>query len=146
MTKRQGYLGIIEWLDTTSGPIVLGFDGNHWNLSVDLEPEYIAESDSPWYLENRFFGSNKNHRLRDAFLDYLREHPLEYEEIVKLRPHGPLAVSYVRGSGKKPVEDRFDYVFVSDEIDVRGCFYNYEGAIDAGSDHAIVIANMGVQL
>ncbi len=146
MTKRQGYLGITDWLNTVGGPVVLGFDGNHWNLSVDLEPPHVSpDNDDPWYPENRFFGSNKTHRLRDALPDYLRQHPVEYERITELRPRGPLAVSYVRGSTRNPTEDRMDYVFVSDEIGVISCSYDYEGARASGSDHAIVTADVVVR-
>lgn len=145
-TKMQGYRSIGEWLRVVSGPIILGFDGNHWNRSVDLELEYVPASDDPWLLENLFFGSNKLHRLRDAFLDYLRVHQHEYEEIKKRRPQGPLAVSYVRGSRANPIEDRFDYIFVSDEIVVTECSYDYQGAKAAGSDHGIVTADLHLRV
>ena len=139
--KNENY-GISE----VGGPIILGFDGNHWNRSLDLEPEYVPASDDPWLLENLFFGSNKLHRLRDAFLDYLRHHPAEHAEIKERLPRGPLAVSYVRGSKAKPVEDRFDYVFVSEEIEVTECSYDYQGAKAAGSDHGIVPADLHLRV
>jgi endonuclease/exonuclease/phosphatase family metal-dependent hydrolase len=44
-----------------------------------------------------------------------------------------------------PVEDRFDYVFVSEEIGVTECSYDYQGAKAAGSDHAIVTAELHVR-
>jgi endonuclease/exonuclease/phosphatase family metal-dependent hydrolase len=141
-TKMQGYRGIIDWLGTVSGPMVLGFDGNHWNFSTDLELPSVPESNDPWFLENQFFGNAPPHRLRDAFLDYLRAHQPEYEEIKRRRPQGPLAVSYVRGSRANPIEDRFDYVFVSDEIGVTDCSYDYGGAKAIGSDHGIVTAEL----
>ncbi len=87
MTKRQGYLSILSWLDSVGGPVVLGFDGNHWNLSIALKPSYVPESRSSFFLENQFFGSNKTHRLRDALLDHLRQHPAEYEKITVTGPH-----------------------------------------------------------
>jgi endonuclease/exonuclease/phosphatase family metal-dependent hydrolase len=145
MTKMQGYRGIVGWLGTLSGPIILGFDGNHWNRSVDLEPEHVPASDDPWLLENLFFGSNRVHRLRDAFLDHLRVRPAEHEEIKKRRPHGPLAVSYIRGSKANPTEDRFDYVFITDELSVTECSYDYQGAKAAGSDHGIVTADLHIR-
>jgi len=141
----QGYQGIVDWLGTVSGPIVLGFDGNHWNRSLALESEHVPDSKGRWLLEKQFFGSNKLHRLREALLDHFRLHQHEYEEIKKRRPQGPLAVSYVRGSGVNPIEDRFDYVFVSDEIVVTECSYDYQGARAAGSDHAIVTAESHVR-
>jgi hypothetical protein len=79
----------LDWLGPVSGPIVLSFDGNHWNRSVGLETEHVPDSDDRWLLENRFFGSNKVHRLRDAILDHLlRVHQYQYEEIKKRRPRG----------------------------------------------------------
>jgi hypothetical protein len=138
----QGYRSIGEWLGTITGPIILGFDGNHWNRSLDLEPNPVPDSNDRWLSENRFFSSNKPPRLRDAFLEYLRAHQREYEEIKRQRPQGPLAVSYVRGSKANPVEDRFDYVFVSDELGVTECSYDYRGAKAAGSDHGMVTAEL----
>ncbi len=137
-TKMKGYRGILDWLKGISGATILGFDGNHWNRSTNLEPKPVPDRNDRWLLENQFFGSNEVHKLRDAFLDHLRQHPLEYEEILKQRPEGPLAVSYVRGS----TEDRFDYVFVSDEVSVKHCSYNYTEARAAGSDHGIVTADL----
>ena len=64
----------LDWLGTVSGPIVLSFDGNHWNRSVGSETEHVPNSGHRRLLENQFFGSNKVHRLRDAFLD----HSFEY--------------------------------------------------------------------
>lgn len=141
-TKMRGYRGIINWLDTLEGPTVIGFDGNHWNRSIDLNPPYVPASEDPWLLENRFFGSNAPHRLRDVLFDHLRQYPHEYEDIVKQRPQGPLVVSYVRGSKANPVEDRFDYIFVSQEVEVTSCSYDYTGAKAVGSDHGLVAAEL----
>jgi exonuclease III len=137
-TKMQGYRGIVNWLDNISGPTVFGFDSNHWSLSIDLDPPHVPNSKDRWLLENQFFGNNALHRLRDVYLDHLREHPAEYEKIKERRPHGPLAVSYVRNG----TEDRFDYIFVSDEVRVSSCSYDYEAAKSAGSDHGIVVADL----
>jgi hypothetical protein len=76
-TKMQGYQGIVDRLGTVSGPIVLGFDGNHWNRSLALEPEHVPDSKGRFLLENQFFGSNK--RVNCAMLssttsDYTSSH------------------------------------------------------------------------
>jgi endonuclease/exonuclease/phosphatase family metal-dependent hydrolase len=55
---------------------------------------------------------------------------------------GPLVVSYVHGHRANPIEDRFDYVFISDEIGVTECSYAYQGARVACSDHGIVTAEL----
>ena len=107
-----------------------------------MEFPSVPESNDPWLLENQFFGNNPPHRLRDAFLDYLRAHRPEYEEIERRRPQGSLAVSYVRGSKKNSIEESFDYVCVLEEIEVADCSYDYQGATAAGSDHGIVTAEL----
>jgi hypothetical protein len=66
--------GSLDWIGTVSRPIVLSFDGNHWNRSVGSETEHVPNSGDSRLLENPFFGSNKVYRLRDAFLD----HSFEY--------------------------------------------------------------------
>jgi hypothetical protein len=62
--------GSLDWLGTVSRPIVLSFDGNHWNRSVGPETEHVPNSGDRRLLENQFFGSDKVHRLRDTFLDH----------------------------------------------------------------------------
>jgi hypothetical protein len=94
-------------------------------------------------LENQFFGSNKVHRLRDAFLDHSCEYTsTNTRRSRKRRPRGPLVVSYVHERMANPIEDRFDYVFISDEIGVTECSYDYQGARVAGSDHGIATAEL----
>ena len=140
--KMQGYRGILNGLNALQGPTVMGFDANHWNLSIEIDVPFVPSDDNKWLLENQFFGSNGLHTLRDAYLDYLKHNPREYAEIVKMRPIGPLAVSYIRGSTMNPVEDRFDYIFVSPDINVINCTYEYSKAKEAGSDHGIVFADL----
>jgi endonuclease/exonuclease/phosphatase family metal-dependent hydrolase len=144
-TKMQGYRALIALLDELRGPIVLGFDSNHWNRRTELEPQEPTDASDRWYEENLFFSRTPQHRLRDAFLDHLRTNPGEYEKILSERPDGPLAVSYVRGTKAKPVADRFDYIFVSPEIRVISCAYDYERAAATGSDHASVTVELGFQ-
>ena len=40
------------------------------------------------------------------------------------------------------MDDRFDYVFISEEIGLTECSYDYQGARVAGSDHGIVTAEL----
>ena len=46
------------------------------------------------------------------------------------------------GRTANPSEDRFDYVFISDETGVTECSYDYQEARVAGSDHGIVTAEL----
>jgi hypothetical protein len=55
---------------------------------------------------------------------------------------GPLVVSYVHERTANPIEDCFDYVFITDEIGVIECSYDYQGERVAGSDHGIATAEL----
>lgn len=57
--KMAGYAGIIAHLERLKGPVILGFDSNHWNLDTALAPNPPPEpGSSDWYLENLFFSAS----------------------------------------------------------------------------------------
>ncbi|MFZ1398279.1 MAG: endonuclease/exonuclease/phosphatase family protein [Candidatus Promineifilaceae bacterium] len=143
-TKIQAYRAVTSWLTGKETATVLCFDGNSWNASVQLNREAPTDTAHPYYEEGLFFSSSAPHPLEDTLLTYYRNNPEAHQAIVQLRPDGPLAISYVRGSRKKPVPDRFDYIFASPDIEVFQCTYDYEGGIGAGSDHGIVTADLTV--
>jgi endonuclease/exonuclease/phosphatase family metal-dependent hydrolase len=92
-----------------------------------------------WYLEQRFFGADPPHRLRDSFRDYLTRNPDRYAELCATVPaNGPLATSYTRGSKSNPIKDRFDYVFISDEFECVDMRHDYDAGLAAGSDHGVI--------
>jgi hypothetical protein len=72
-------------------------------------------------LESQFFGSNKVHRLRDAFLD--RSFEYTSTDTGRSRSEGRRAACSLLRTGTygDPIEDRFDYAFISDEIGVTEC-------------------------
>ena len=134
-TKMAGYRAGIAAIAAITGPLIVGLDSDHWSLSADLD---IADGDStsPFAIENQFFSSRPQHRLRDALPAYLRENPDAYNRLIKARPHGPLEVTDKRGK----TLDRFDYIMVSDDFHVDDISHDYEGARGAGSDHGMVSA------
>ena len=134
--KMAGYSALIEAIGGISGPLVAGIDSNHWSLRTDLGLAPHDPNEPAFEVENQFFASEPQHRLRDALLDWLRTHPEEYAKCLELRPRGPLEITYKRGA----TYDRFDYLMISDELRVRGMTHDYEGATAAGSDHAFVSA------
>ena len=73
-----GYQGFIDGLNSRVHPTIVGFDSNHWERWSKLEPPLVPDSDDPWLLENRFFGSNAPHELKDAFVEYLKGNPSEW--------------------------------------------------------------------
>lgn len=144
-TKMQGYTAITKYINSVKGPLILGFDSNHWNQNTSLLLPDPVPLDSAWYPENSFFSSAPTHQLADSLIEYLKKDTEVYESVVGERPNGPLAVSFVRGSSRRPVEDRFDYIFVSPDFEVLTCVYDYEGAVKASSDHGFVYADVHLQ-
>ena len=134
-TKMAGYQAVLNAIGGTVGPLVVGLDSNHWSLSTDLDL-VEHDADSPFAVENQFFGRDPQHRLRDALIAYLRENRDTYDELIRRRPDGPLEVTYKRGD----TLDRFDYIMVSDELHVDEISHDFEGAREAGSDHGFVSA------
>ncbi len=137
--KMVGYQALIDAVNSIDGPLIAGMDTNHWSLNIDLELGAF-DSKSRHAIENQFFSSDPQHRLRDALLDHLRSHPAEYEEVKRIRPEGPLAVTHRRGK----TDDRFDYINVSDEFIVDRVFHYWEDAAAgiSGSDHGLVQAEV----
>lgn len=137
--KMDGYRAFLGWITGETLPIVAGFDANHWARSTTLD--LVDVPDDPkdrWLLEHQFFGANPPHGLRDVYLDYLRANPDVYAPIAARGPDEPLAVSYQRGTKAKPVDDRFDYVFVSADFECVHAEYHTAAGFGAGSDHAPV--------
>jgi endonuclease/exonuclease/phosphatase family metal-dependent hydrolase len=67
------------------------------------------------------------------------------EEIASRRPAGPLAISHIRGNRRKMTECRYDFIYISPELDVLEVKYLYEESVQAGSDHALVTALLKVR-
>ncbi len=141
-TKMQGYTAITNFIKEVNGPLIVGFDSNHWNRGTSLILSDPVPPDNVWYPEKSFFSNKPPHQLSDSLIEYLKKDTEAYESALQQRPEGPLAVSYMRGSTKRPVEDRFDYLFISPDFDVDTCIYDYDGATGASSDHAMVFANV----
>lgn len=138
-TKMAGYKALVDALNAATGPIVAGIDSNHWSLSAELDGEAFVPG-SRWDLENQFFSRTPQHRLRDVLIDYLRSHPGEYRLRKRERPGGPLDITFKRGK----TYDRFDYIFVSDEISVRRVSHLWKEGGVGGSDHGMVLADLAV--
>ena len=75
--------------------------------------------------------------LHDALRVWLAAHPIEAEQLYSLHPQGPLAISYDRG-----VPCRYDFIYVTPDFTVSHVDYLYREAIEAGSDHALVVADL----
>jgi endonuclease/exonuclease/phosphatase family metal-dependent hydrolase len=85
-------------------------------------------------------GPEAPHGHRDALRDHLARHPEEAHRMREARPEGPLAASYYT----RTKTCRYDHCWVNDHVEVRSVRYLYQRAVEAGSDHALVLANLAV--
>jgi hypothetical protein len=138
----QGHLALISWIAGQTGTTLVGFEANHWETDPSLELTTPTDGRDGWYLEKPFFGANAPHRLRDAYRELLAETDVGDPRRVAAGERGALAVTYRRGRGEHSVGDRFDYVFISDDLTCTGLVHDYEGGTKAGSDHAAVRASL----
>jgi endonuclease/exonuclease/phosphatase family metal-dependent hydrolase len=133
--KMLAYREMSRWLTATEEPLLLGADINSWRDPVTLLP---ADLQDPFADEHAFVGPSPRHGLVDAY----REHLQNTGELARLhsgRPTGPLAVSHVLSNG---AGHRMDRIFISADFDVRDAAYDLQGALQAGSDHALHWVNL----
>ena len=128
--------------DQGSSPVILGIDAN----APDVDHPNFAENVWYWDDEPKLLGEERIHDLRDTFRDYLLSNQDMLETIVQDRPKGPLAVSHITGKGSNPKERRYDFIFVTPDIKVKKVEYVFEEACAAGSDHALVYAQLEVDI
>ena len=137
--KMSAYVEIINWINSVRGPTIMGFDGNMWNTSSSLDlPKTEYDGEGRFFIQHWFYSAKPPHPLKDALIDFYQNNPKEYQRRINQFPDDPLGVSYTRGKTK----DRFDYIFFSDDFMVVDCTYDYEGGINAGSDHAYISCSL----
>lgn len=156
--KQAAYTAFNRWACSRAQPLLVGADANHgalWTRIADF-PDSAFRLDFPRDLhwDENVFWTSPEHDLRDAWMIYLDANPAVLTEVraewERLKPDAEVpepgegrasAVTHVRGQGKPgEVHDRFDYVLMSPELRVIEMSHDLEGAVNAGSDHALVRA------
>ena len=135
--KPETMKKISLWLTERKNKTIFGIDAN------------TPEIDHPLYRKNKWWwpeepvlmGPEPLHNLKDVYRGYLNKNPLKYAEIIKKRPEGPLAISYKRGTRAK-LPCRYDFIYTTPDLKPLSVDYCYDKAIEAGSDHAIVKAEL----
>jgi endonuclease/exonuclease/phosphatase family metal-dependent hydrolase len=142
-----------QWLKKRKGPTLLGADAN----TPEVDAADFERTRTHWHTGQRrlegkrgddvLWGPDKDHQLRDALRVWLDDHPAKMKAIRQERPDGPLEVSHRTGvrKGSLGTPRRFDSIWVSGEFAVRRVRYLYEAALEAGSDHAVVIADLRME-
>ncbi len=141
--KVRTYSALETWLnERRDRNVVAGLDGNCWiDACEDLYGTPTDPEGEQWAVGQFFHNGPERHGLRDTFRAWLEAHPERMSEIRKRRPHGPLAVTFVRGTVRK-FGERFDAVMASERICVVGVEHSYEDAVVHGSDHSYVHAQL----
>jgi endonuclease/exonuclease/phosphatase family metal-dependent hydrolase len=147
VAKVRQAVRVADWLATLDGPVVLGGDFN----TPLVDPIDVAGVRTHMHSGNSDLGGEPGddllvgpapvHGLRDALRTHLATRPERVEAILSERPEGPLEVSY-RTSDSDEGRFRFDAIWLSPHFAVNSVEYHYDAAIAAGTDHALVIADI----
>jgi exonuclease III len=130
------FAALAAWLSTVSAPIVLGMDANGPRVDhPDIEQ-------SKWWTQEETLVLDAGAPTEDALRLWYADHPAELKRRLRYYPNGPLADSYHRGRRGKYLRCRYDSIRVSPGIGVTDARYLYEDAVRAGSDHALVVADI----
>lgn len=148
--KAQQAVAFARWLADQQDLVVLGADANtpmvdhpdfhrtltHWQSGV-ARLKGAPGDDLMW-------GHTKVHGLDDAFRVALANDPARMNAIRDARPDGPLDVLYRtrRRNGRPSTPWRFDGIWISKGIQVVSVDYFYDRGLAAGSDHALVSAEL----
>lgn len=134
---RPGYFSTLaSWLSAMTAPVVLGMDAN--GPCVD----HPGIEQSRWWTEEEALVLGAGARTSDVLRLWYADHPAELKRRVRYYPNGPLADSYHRGRRGKYLRCRYDSIRVSPGISVTDIRYLYKEAVQAGSDHALVITDI----
>jgi hypothetical protein len=135
---------VAEWLEHESSTVVIGLDANSPAVDHPDWAQTVCHFDwgEPRAWEPRLLARGASHSARDVLRTWLETDPSRMEAVAGERPDGPLAISH-RTRGGRPV--RYDFILAtSPAVDVVDVQYLYDEAIEAGSDHALVVADLSI--
>ena len=143
--KLRTYAALERWV-TVPPNVVVGIDGNAWIDTACKDPfDLLAipktREDPQIAVSDFFYDGPERHGLQDVYREWLHQDPARIDAIQSRRPHGPLAVTFVRGTTRK-VADRFDAIMASPAFAVQQVDHSYEDSVSAGSDHSYVLAQL----
>lgn len=148
--KAEQAVRLARWLRRLDGPTVFAGDFN----TPESDPPDFARVRTHWHSghpdldgapgDDLLVGPTPVHGLRDALRTYLAAHPEELATIRAQSPGGPLAVSYCTGSDGQR-HHRYDAVWLSPHFDVESVTYLYREALEAGTDHALVLVEASLR-
>jgi endonuclease/exonuclease/phosphatase family metal-dependent hydrolase len=99
---------------------------------------------SRWWTDEEALVLGAGAGTSDVLRLWYTDHPVELRRRERYYPHGPLADSYHRGRRGQYLRCRYDSIRVSPDISVMDVRYLYDEAVRAGSDHALVVADINL--
>jgi hypothetical protein len=130
-----------SWLAAHAGPVVLGADAN--TPLVDA-PDF-ADTRTHCYTGGRnlhgeqgddlLFGPGRMHPLDDALRRWLADRPGDAERLAASAPLRPLPITH--GTGRRKDSRHWT---------VQRIDHLYDAGIAAGTDHAVIVADLAVAL
>lgn len=140
--KRRAYEALTDWL-THQPTAVVGMDGNNWWDPVVLGPASDAIG-SDFSAENTFHGLDPTHRCIDTYRAWCDQDPHRLQAVAGIRPEGPLAITHDTGRDDGTGVFRMDRIYCTASLGTIAAGVDYEPALAAGSDHALVWARLTV--
>lgn len=147
LKKPEQAVRVARWLETLDGPVIFGGDFN----TPKLDPPDHGRVRTHWHTgdiklggqpgDDVLVGPDPVHGLNDALRVHLASHPDQLASIRAARPNGPLAISYRTGDAEHH-RYRYDAIWVSRHFSVKAIDYSYPESIEAGTDHALVLADL----
>ena len=154
--KMGAYRYMNDYLAGLEGSTIIGVDTN--SRFDPPDPAAEIEHDELREDEHRFLVRAAVHGLTDVHRALVDADPDRGRLMSDLRPHGPLATTFVRrphgrprgiargfDSGQHFGLDRMDRIFISSDIRPLACEHLYHESLDLGGDHAAVIADLALQ-
>ena len=149
LVKPRQAVALASWLATQHGPVLLGADAN----TPRIDAADFASTRTHWHTGDRrlhgepgddlMFGPAKIHPLDDVLRQWLAAHPSGTGASAH-SPLGPLAVTHRTGRRKNSpgTGRRFDAIWATRHWAVQSVHHLYDEGIAAGSDHAVVVADL----
>ena len=131
--KEIQYFSFAEAIDTYC-PDIVGIDANEPQIDhYDVTKMQFFDNGQKGAGCKTFFETMKQHSLVDSFVrDYDKSNFVDGEY---------LTTSHIIKRGNKKV--RYDFLFVNEQkINSYSCTYEYASAVEAGSDHALVVVTL----
>lgn len=147
LRKPEQAVRMARWLAAAEGPVLLGGDFN----TPKVDPPDQDGIRTHWHTgderlngqpgDDLLVGPAPIHGLRDVMRSYLGDNPDDLRRIRADRPNGPLMTSYCTDAARER-RYRYDAIWASPHFAVESVEYLYEGAVEAGTDHALVLAEV----